>query len=119
MVGSEPYFSIRNVTVHFLSEGDKFDFNSKRVESNKPVIGTPAYINPTDSSDILGEYEGSLLITRLVNQRASYNLGRTRTPSGYPRSTPTFELKFYKNADTKGYYSNKKYTAENVVLDFS
>lgn len=71
VVGKEPYFSVKNVTVHYLTEGDKFDFINKRVYSSKAPIGTPAYINPTDSHDVLGAYEASLLLTRVVNQRAA------------------------------------------------
>lgn len=71
MIGKDPYFSVKNVTVHYLTEGDKFDFINKKVYSSKPPIGTPAYINPTDSHDVLGAYEASLLLTRVVNQRAA------------------------------------------------
>lgn len=83
------------------------------------MISTPAYSGPTDSSNILGAYEAPLLESRLVDQKSLYNLGKTKTPSGYPKSTPTFELKFYRNANTKGYYGNKKYTVESVVVDYS
>jgi len=115
----QSYFSIKNVTVHYLTAGDKFDFNNKRVISSKPVINSPAYTNPTDSSEILSAYEATLLETRVVDQKSLYNLGRTKTPSGYPRTTPTFELKFYRSASTKGYYGNKHYTAESILVDFS
>lgn len=115
----QSYFSIKNVTVHYLTAGDKFDFNNKRVISSKPIINSPAYTNPTDSSDILSAYEATLLETRVVDQKSLYNLGRTKTPSGYPRSTPTFEIKFYRSASTKGYYGNKHYTAESILVDFS
>jgi hypothetical protein len=102
-----------------LTEGDKFDFRSKRVTSNKAAISSPAYTNPTDSSNILAAYEATLLETRLVDQKSLYNLGKTRTPTGFPKSTPIFELKFYRNNSTKGYFSNKKYTVEGIVVDFS
>jgi cyanophycinase len=115
----QTYFSMRNVTAHYLTEGDQFEFASKRVISNKPLINSPAYNNPTDSSDILSAYEAPLLETRVVDQKSLYNLGRTRTPSGYPRSTPTFELKFSRGANSKGYYGSKKYTVESIIVDFS
>ena len=110
---------MRNITVHYLTEGDQFEFASKRVISSKPLISSPAYSNPTDSNDILSAYEASLLETRLVDQKSLYNLGRTRTPSGYPRTTPTFELKFSRGANSKGYYGGKKYTVESILVDYS
>lgn len=81
---------MQNVTVHFLTEGDKFDFRSGKVMSNKTLITSPAYSGPTDSSNILSAYEATLLETRVVDQRSLYNLGKTKTPSGYPRDTPVF-----------------------------
>lgn len=115
----QSYFSIKNVTVHYLTEGDKFDFRTKRVYSNKTIISSPAYSNPTDSNNILGAYEATLLETRVVDQKSLYNLGKTKTPSGYPKTAPIFELKFYRNANTKGYFQNKKYTVESIVVDYS
>jgi hypothetical protein len=104
------------VTVHYLTEGDKFDFRTKRVH----LIRQPFQVQPiTDSSNILAAYEATLLETRLTDQKSLYNLGKTRTPSGFPKSPPIFELKFYRNNSTKGYFSNNKYTVEGIVVDFS
>lgn len=47
---------MQNVTVHFLTDGDKFDFRSGKVTSNKALISSPAYSGPTDSSNILSAY---------------------------------------------------------------
>lgn len=55
------YFSIRNVTVSYLTQGDKFDFKTRKVISSKNIINSPAYTNPTDSNDILSAYEATLL----------------------------------------------------------
>lgn len=114
-------FRIQNVTGHYLTEGDKFDFSTRTVISSKTLISSPAYSNPTDSSNILSAYEATLLSTRIVDQKAVYNLGKTRTPSAFPKTTPIFEIKFYRNNQTKGYYSSqsKKYTAVNLVYDIS
>jgi len=114
------YFTINNVTGHYLTHGDQFDFRSRAVISSKSLITTPAYSGPTDSDDILAAYEATLLETRVVDQRSLYNLGKTKKPSDFSsRTTPTFEIKFYRNQQSKGYYSNKKYTAVNVVYDYS
>lgn len=56
------------------------------------------------------------LITRLVDQTGNENVGRSKTPSGYPSSTPYFEFTFSKDKDSKGYYQNKKYTVEKILV---
>lgn len=61
VIDEKPYFSIKNVTLSFLTAGDKFNFATKNVISNKSLITSPAYSNPTDSNDILAAYEATLL----------------------------------------------------------
>jgi len=113
------YFTARGIIGSYLTHGDSYDFKTKTVFSTKNLIKTPAYNNPTDSNDILSAFEASLLSSRLVDQKSTYNLGSTRTPSGFPRTTPKFEIKFYRNDQSKGYYSNKKYTVSHILYDFS
>lgn len=43
------YFQMQNVKVHYLTEGDRFDFKNKMVTSSKPIITTPRFKNSTDS----------------------------------------------------------------------
>lgn len=113
------YFTANAIRTHYLTAGDRYDFNSKIVTSNKSKITSPAYSGPTDSHDILYAYEATLLETREVDQKSLYNLGHTRTPSDFPKSTPIFELKFYRDQQTVGYYGLKKYTVSNLLVDFS
>lgn len=116
---SGSWFSANNVAVSYLTAGDQLAMNTLSVTSSKPAITTPYYTNYTDSSDITRAYECTLLITRLVDQKSSSNLGRTKIPSGYPSNTPQFLLTFHKGAATKGYYASKKYTADRVLVDMS
>jgi hypothetical protein len=53
------------------------------------------------------------LVTRLVDQKVSENLGKTVIPYGedYPSDTPTFDILFYKNAETKGYKQGNSVSA--------
>jgi cyanophycinase len=113
------YFSASGIRIHYLTAGDSYNLATGLVTSNKSKITAPYYSSHTDSNDILAGYEASLLTTRLVDQKELYNLGKTRIPSAFPISTPSFELKFYKDSQTMGYYSDRKYTATNVLLDFS
>ncbi len=104
--------------VTYLTSGDYYDFEKKKVTSAKPLIVNPYHNVSTDSSDILSSYQTTKLITRLVDQKPLYNIGLTRTPTGFPSRTPTFSLKFYRDEKTKGYLSDHKYAAESVLVDF-
>lgn len=68
---------------------------------------------------MLAPYEGSQLLTRLVDQTPLFNRGRTLVPNGYPKDSPIFEITFTKNAQTKGYRRGTAYTVVNAVLDYS
>jgi hypothetical protein len=61
------------------------------------------------------------LITRLVDQRGLFNLGKTTTPEDedYPAETPRFDLIFYKEEETKGYKQNGRYTVANAYIDLT
>lgn len=116
---SGKYFRMQNVRVHYLTEGDRYDFKSKTVTSSKPPIITPQYKNRTDSEDIFNSYEASRLLVRLVDHTTLYNRGISAVPDGYPSDAPIFELTFRKNAQTKGFRSGNAYTVVNAVLDYS
>ena len=94
---------MQNVRMHYLTEGDRFDFKNKIVTSSKPIITTPRFKNSTESDDIFAEYEGSLLLTRLIDQTSVLNRGGSAIPDVIPEDSPVFELTFSKNAATKGY----------------
>lgn len=120
LVRPQSFFTASNVRSSYLSVGDSYDFNSKKLSSVKSRIGSPAYQGPTDSNDILSSYEAVRLMTREVDQRAVYNVGKTRRPSAFSeRTTPTFEIRFDKDQFTEGYYSDKLYSVSNLPLDFS
>lgn len=48
------YFQMANVKVHYLTQGDRFDFSTKTVTTTKPRITTPRYQTFADSDDIFG-----------------------------------------------------------------
>lgn len=113
------YFRLENIRVHYLTEGDKFDVKAKTVTSSKPLITTPHFKNSADSEDVLAPYEVSQLLTRLVDQTALFNRGRTAVPRGYPEDSPIFEITLSRNAQTKGYRRGTAYTVVNAVVDYS
>ena len=114
------YFSMKGVKVHYLTSGDSFDFRFRTLKTAKPAI-VPKESGFADSSNILGPYECTRLITRLVDQKGVFNEGRTKVPADedYPATTPTFSLSFYRGIETKGYRLGEVITAEGVMLDIS
>ena len=52
-----------------------------------------------------------------MDQKGTANYGRTKTPEGFPTGTPKFEFTFTKDAESKGYYSNKKYSVERAIVN--
>lgn len=114
-------FGVKNIKVNYLTSGDKYNLVSKVVTSNKSKITSPYYSGYKDSSDITKAYETTSLITRLVDQTGSDNIGKTATPSDYPKSTTAFRLTFAKDSKTQGYYSSstKQYTVANAIVDIN
>jgi cyanophycinase len=83
VVKPQSFFTASGIRGHYLTHGDSYAFAQKAVRSSKSPITAPAYSGPTDSSDILAAYEASLLATREIDQKAVYNLGRTRRPKDF------------------------------------
>ncbi|MFN7252987.1 MAG: cyanophycinase [Anaerobacillus sp.] len=103
-------FDAAGFRLHYLTSGDSFNLSTKQVTSTKRLITSPYYSGYYDSNDVFAAYETTKSVTRLVDQTASFNLGSTR------ERNPRFTIRFEKNSSTKGYYSNQKYTAENVIV---
>ena len=114
------YFHLKNIKLHYLTEGDSFNFKTRKLTTSKHPL-SPTKSGFSDSQNILSNYECTRLITGLLDQTANENLGKTKIPEDedYPRNTPLFDLLFYKGADTKGYKTGNSYTAENIWIDFS
>ncbi|MBX9598704.1 MAG: cyanophycinase [Burkholderiales bacterium] len=116
---SANYFAGKNFRVSYLTKGDEFIFDNSTVVSTKKQISKPYYSGHKDSNNITASYETTTLITRLVDQLDNDNIGYTKAPSDYPRTTPKFKLYFYKDSQTKGYYTDDFYTVSNALLDIS
>ena len=117
------YFTINDVSISYLTSGDTYYFSNNTIvpSTQKHKITILQYKNHYDSNDILSSYECTTLLTRLVDQTPSFNIGRTKTPKGFPSQTPTFKLTFMKGPMTTGYYSTteKLYTVDKALLAFT
>lgn len=118
----DSYFRVNGALATFLTSGDTYNFSTKTATSTKALITRPYYSTYYDSADILGANEITKTLTRTVDSTASYHVGSAPKPtysSGptYPSNAFTYKMKFYKNANTAGYYSNGKYTAVKVSVD--
>lgn len=45
------------------------------------------------------------MLTKLIDQTPAFNVGRSKKPSGFPKSTPTFKLTLERGPETLGFYS--------------
>jgi len=116
------YFRVYGARVTYLTHGDAINMSTKAVTSTKTLITRQYYATPYDSTNVLGPDEITRSITRIVDSTTSYNLGSAPVPvydtaPTYPASAPVIRMKFYKDANTKGYYSSGRYTAVNVLVD--
>ena len=120
---SKEYFAVNNVMVSYLTSGDSYDFQTKKVtpHSSKALITKPAYGGHYDSTDIFAADETTKVITRLGDQNSTYNIGRSRIPSGYPSNAPVFRLTFEKGSSFSSFWSTsqRKYTDANVTVHFT
>ena len=116
---SGSYFAGKNFRVSYLTVGDKYSFTNYGVSSNKSLISKTSYSGHKDSTDITSSYETTSLVTRLVDQTDVDNVGYTKAPSDYPKSTPKFRFYFSKDSQTKGYKTNQLYTVSDALLDIT
>lgn len=61
------------------------------------------------------------MLTHLIDQTPLFNVGKTKTPKGFPHTTPTFKLTFQKDNQTKGYYCmfENIYMMSQVIVNFT
>jgi len=121
-VGS--YFKLSGARVSLLTAGDSYNYATRTVSSSKALIGTRYYSGHSDSSDVFAAFETSTLLTRVVDQTSSYNLGVAPAPfyssaPFYPASAPSITLRFTRDATTRGHYSAGRYTAAKVRVDIN
>lgn len=116
-------FAADNVIFNYLTSGDSYNFTSNRVtaHNSKSLITKPKYPSYIDSSSILSSYEVTKLITHLVDQSPSFNVGKSQVPSGYSGSAPHFTMTFQRTNYTTGYYSSSsgKYTVSNATVNYA
>ena len=119
---SGSYWKLSGARVSLLTAGDSYNYSSKSISSSKSLIGTRYYSGYYDSPDIFSAFETSRVLTRVVDQSASYNLGAAPAPDYstapfYPANAPTITLRFTRDGSSKGYYSAGRYTVVKARLD--
>ncbi len=116
-------YKVNNLRVSLLTRGDSYNISTRTVTSSKTPISTRFYSGFYDSPDIFGPFETSKSLTRVVDQTASFNVGRAPRPSyssgpGYPSSAGTLSIRFTRDASTRGFFSGGRYTVSGVKVDF-
>ncbi|MFD2614107.1 S-layer homology domain-containing protein [Paenibacillus gansuensis] len=107
--GSETPFHAEGFTLHYLTEGDQFNLQTKSVITSKPAAAASSSVTPT-STDVFGEYETTGLLKSLADSTKSKAYGVSA------ESEPRFLLTFAKNAETRSYKSGGLYTITGVEL---
>lgn len=110
-------FAARNIRVSYLTEGDVYNFETKKVTSNKPLVTEEDIeLFPSDnifpaSSDEPRKTGPEPLMRDLIQSKLKYNYGRDK-------ENKEITLVFKKDDNTKGYYkSNAEFTVENMMLN--
>ena len=114
-------FLASGLRVSLLSQGDTYQYTSKTVTTAKASITRPYYASYYDSADIFSSFETSKSLTRLVDQTPLSNIGSAPAPvystnPKYPLTAPTVKVKFSKDSQTKGFFSNGKYTVVKALV---
>ncbi|MDY7536680.1 cyanophycinase [Undibacterium sp. 5I1] len=116
------YFKVTGAQITYLTSGDAYNFSTKTATSSKSLITRPYNATYYDSAAILDPNEITKSLTWIVDSTTAYNVGTAPKPvytSGptYPSSAIAYKIKFYKDSNTKGYYSSGKYSAVRVLVD--
>ncbi len=114
-------FSVTGVKVHYLTEGDTFDFATGTVTpaAGKTQISAPAG-EVYKTNHAFGPYETTKTIISLANSSASsVTVKGKKAPDVTFTDGPTFDVTYTKNGSTKAYTSTLKYeeAASKELLD--
>lgn len=103
--GSENVFFVEDVLVHYLTHGDRYDFETGiiTVAEEKNEV-TALGQNDFESSDIFDAYEMTKAIIHLSRSEDEHMMYRVRT-----NGQPQFNLNLHKNTGTKVYDSDLVY----------
>lgn len=96
---SDPYFTASNVTVSYLTNGDRYTFSTKAVKSTITNQAAPTG-KVYNSSKIFSPYEASKVMTALIRTNNTSATGSSAEKS------PRFIVTFSKDSGTKGYYDS-------------
>ncbi|HVI40526.1 MAG TPA: hypothetical protein VM577_07700, partial [Anaerovoracaceae bacterium] len=114
-------FSVTGIKLHYLTEGDTYNFNTGVVtpKGGKTEITSPAG-DAYKTVDAFGSYETSKTILSLVNSDASsVTVKGKKAPDIAFADGPTFDITYTKGADTKAYDSDDTYDTGAIADDMS
>ncbi|MED7787779.1 cyanophycinase [Francisella sp. 19X1-34] len=106
IASKDGFLKVSNITMDYLSAGDKVSFNKNKLgvisAKNKHKIN-PAFNLPIATENILAPYNVFNTISKLAKDKVNVAIGKTKTPPGYPASTPIFKFTFRKGKDWQAY----------------
>lgn len=107
---NQKHFSIENVRVHYLTDGDTYNFFSQDIYTSKSIIPFEDDIPVPTSNDVFGKNEALDSIKSLIRSNSTVSHGYS------DEDDPTCMITFEKDSFTKGYYSDGLYTIVNLLL---
>lgn len=114
--GCGPQFSAQNIKLHYLRDGDSFDFSTRTVRSEeraqKPVGSKTAY----RSRDLLAK--GGEEITKMIQTLVSSQSSATQGDMHGKRGEPIFRFTLKKTPDTER-FGRREVSASSLRLDVS
>ncbi len=130
-----PNFNLRNAKLIYLDRGDQFNLKTKavtlhpnklndlKVDTNDPKY-EPYFTEEIFTADILENMAVVDLMANLIDNSHKEAIGLAFTQAtDIPEPDLGFEFKFYKQADSLGYYTGafggEDYSVENVHLDIT
>lgn len=113
---NDAYPEFRNVIVHYLAEGDSYDFLTGKVESVRELVEDYAG-DVYETNDVFSagsEYEVTSVLASLVNSSddISYNYAKIKTPSTYENDVE-MAVDFYWGDDTVTYMGSEAFLDED------
>lgn len=129
--GEERLFGVSNLRLHYLTEGDRFDFANGRVipgDDKRPATATPSSAavllqgasgasratQVAQTGDIFGrdgtKYRVTRTIAALVNSAAHSITALATRGREHGGNDPVFEVTFSKDAKTEAYTSDRPYS---------
>ncbi len=109
--GNEEKFWIKDVKIHYLTDGDKFNLRTDEIilSKDKKIIEKTTGSTYSSKNIFGGNYEIAKVLLNFINSSESEVTSLVDKPKGFKEEDPVFAVKFRKTSETKAYISEETY----------